>query len=153
MEKNNGNGRAPGNCPRREVGPLLTPTFSILEVEKGQFLPPLKPPLLAILGHGPASVGRAPDQPTAGKRGAGIPHPFPGENGENFSLQPIFQKIAWVGVSAPVENRALRAIFAFFLRFTRFWADFWRFKPPLLTPTFAYSEVIYHHLLTPTFAC
>ena len=96
------------------MGPLLTPTFSILEVGKGQFLPPLKPPLLAILGHGPASVGRTPDQPTEGKRGAGIPHPFPGENGKNFPLQPIFQHIAWVGVSAPVENRALRAIFAFF---------------------------------------
>ena len=44
------------SCPRREVGPLLTPTFSILEVGKGQFLPPLKPPLLAILGHGPANL-------------------------------------------------------------------------------------------------
>ena len=55
-------------------------------------------------------------------------------------------------MSAPVENRALRAIFAIFPRFARFWADFWRYKPPLLTPTFAYLEVIYHHLLTPTFS-
>ena len=139
--------------PRREVGPLLTPTFSILEVEKGAAFTPTKTPTFGYFGARAGKRGAHPDQPTEGKRGAGIFHPFPGENGKNFSLQLIFQQIAWVGVSAPVENRALRAIFAIFLRFARFWADFWRSKPPLLTPTFASSEVIYHHLLTPTSAC
>ena len=45
--------------PHRGVGPRSTPTLCIWEVKKkGQPLPPLLPPLFAILGHEPANVGR-----------------------------------------------------------------------------------------------
>ena len=104
------------------MGPLLTPTFGILEVGKGADFTPTFTPTFGFLGAWASKCGAHPDEPTKCKRGAKIFDPSRGENGKNFSLQLIFQQIAWVGVSAPVENRALRAVFAIFLGFARFWA-------------------------------
>ena len=139
--------------PPARSGPTLNPHFWHSGGRKGADFTPTLTPTFGFFGARASKCGAHRDEPAKCKRGAKIFGPSRGENGKNFSLQPIFQQIAWVGASAPVENRALRAIFAIFPRFARFWADFWRYKPPLLTPTFAYSEVIHPHLLTPTFAC
>ena len=140
-------------CPRREVGPLLTPTFSILEVEKGQFLPPLKPPLLAILGHGPANLRPTQTNPQKARGVRKFSIHFHVKMGKISLCNSFSNKLLGLERQLPLKIAPCARFSQFFPRFARFWADFRRYKPPLLTPTFASSEVIYPHLLTPTFAC
>ena len=109
--------RAVNGLPPARSGPTLNPHFWHFGGRKGAVFTPTKTPTFGYFGAWAGKFAPHRDQPTEGKRGAEIFHPFPCENGKNFSLQLIFQQIAWVGASALVENRTLRAIFAIFSTF------------------------------------
>ena len=114
-------------APGEKWAHFKPPLLAFWRSKRGGFYPHFNPHFWLFRGPGQQLWG-PPGRTHKCKRGAKIFDPSRGENGKNFSLQLIFQQIAWVGVSAPVENRALRAVFAIFLGFARFWAG--------LNPTF-----------------